>query len=159
MPPAPDHFSRCSDINRRGPARLDELPVVEELSASQFRERMSDPEMVVLDTRSYHAYATVSTSLAPGISISMATFPPLPAGFCPLTKGCCRWRMTTTRRWKPSPGPAGLGWIALWVTWTAAWAVEGYGTRGVQLLSARDFHEMIAGADDFVLVDVRAPQE
>ena len=57
MPPAPDHFSRCSDINRHGPARLDELLAVEELSASRFKERMSDPGALVLDTRSYHAYA------------------------------------------------------------------------------------------------------
>jgi len=41
----------------------------------------------------------------------------------------------------------------------AAWAVAGYETRSIQLLSAEDLHEMITGDVDFVLVDVRAPQE
>lgn len=37
MPPAPDHFSRCSDINRQGPALVADLPRMEELRTPQFR--------------------------------------------------------------------------------------------------------------------------
>jgi len=58
MPPAPDHFSRCSDINRRGPTRLAEMPSMEGLSVEQFKKRMDSLNAVVLDTRSYHAFAS-----------------------------------------------------------------------------------------------------
>ena len=57
MPPAPDHFSRCSDVNRQGPALLADLPVLEELRVRQFKRRLDDPGIIVLDTRGYAAFA------------------------------------------------------------------------------------------------------
>jgi rhodanese-related sulfurtransferase len=41
----------------------------------------------------------------------------------------------------------------------AAWAMAGFKTGRIELISAEDLHGMITGADDFVLVDVRAPLE
>ncbi|NLG26393.1 MAG: MBL fold metallo-hydrolase, partial [Chloroflexi bacterium] len=58
MPPAPDHFGRCSDINRRGPALVASLPHLDELGPRSFGERLNDPNTIVLDARSYHAYAS-----------------------------------------------------------------------------------------------------
>ncbi|MFN2299300.1 MAG: MBL fold metallo-hydrolase, partial [Anaerolineales bacterium] len=57
MPPAPDHFSRCSDINRKGPKRIADLPPLEEYDAPRFQRRIQDPRTVVLDTRGYHSFA------------------------------------------------------------------------------------------------------
>ena len=41
----------------------------------------------------------------------------------------------------------------------ASWAMAGFRTGRIDLISAEDLHGMITGADDFVLVDVRAPLE
>jgi hydroxyacylglutathione hydrolase len=161
MPPAPDHFSRCSDINRNGPARLAELPVVEELNTSQFKERMSDSAVVVLDTRSYHAYA--------GQHIPGAWHLDLNGNF-PTFAG---WVLSTDKDVLLVADDYGKALEA--ITWArrvgvdrivgyldggmAAWAVAGFETSSIKLLSAEGLHEMIAGDVDFVLLDVRAPQE
>ena len=58
MPLAPDHFTRLSDVNRLGPARIAELSVMEELTAAQFERRMNAPDVEVLDSRSYLAFGS-----------------------------------------------------------------------------------------------------
>ncbi|MDA3837983.1 MAG: MBL fold metallo-hydrolase [Candidatus Delongbacteria bacterium] len=58
MPPAPDHFSICSDINRKGPALTQDLPSLEELDATAFLEKSKDPDVIILDTRSYDAFGS-----------------------------------------------------------------------------------------------------
>ncbi len=161
MPPAPDHFSRCSDINRHGPARLAELPEVEVLSASQFRERMSDPEVVVLDTRSYHAYAGLHIPGAWHLDLN-GNFPTFAGWVLPTEKdvllvgddyGKALEAITWARR-------VGVDRIVGYLDGgMVAWSAAGYGTRSIKLLSAEDLHEMITGDVDFVLIDVRAPQE
>jgi len=59
MPPAPDYFSRCSEINRHGPVQVADLPRMNESSSDQFKTRITDPKMIVLDTRSYQAFASL----------------------------------------------------------------------------------------------------
>jgi glyoxylase-like metal-dependent hydrolase (beta-lactamase superfamily II)/rhodanese-related sulfurtransferase len=56
MPPAPDHFSRCSDINRQGPQRLTELPDLEAISASEFSQKIKSSQTQVIDVRPLAAY-------------------------------------------------------------------------------------------------------
>ncbi|MBN1668162.1 MAG: MBL fold metallo-hydrolase [Anaerolineales bacterium] len=161
MPPAPDHFSRCSDINRHGPARLAELPVVEELSASQFKERMSDPAVLVLDIRSYHAYAGQHIPGAWHLDLN-GNFPTFAGWVLPTDKdvllvaddyGKALEAITWARR-------VGVDRIVGYLDGgMVAWAVAGLKTRSTKLLSAEDLHDMIAGDFDFVLLDVRAPLE
>jgi len=55
MPPVPDHFKRCSNINRNGAPLISELPVPEPLSLEQFEELMDG--RLVVDLRSYIAWA------------------------------------------------------------------------------------------------------
>ena len=54
MPDAPDHFSRCTNVNRRGPVRVKELPAPKALNNIQFREKMKDA--IVLDVRSFESF-------------------------------------------------------------------------------------------------------
>lgn len=56
MPEAPDHFSRCSEINRKGPPLIKELPPWVPFEPEQFQQKAADPEVIVLDTRSYEAF-------------------------------------------------------------------------------------------------------
>jgi rhodanese-related sulfurtransferase len=55
MPEAPDHFSRCSDINRRGPVMLSELRLPKPLSPAEVN-RLSKEGATVLDGRDYLAF-------------------------------------------------------------------------------------------------------
>jgi len=55
MPEAPDHFARCSDINRKGPAKLGDLPLPRPLSAVEVEQRVQKGE-IVLDGRDFLAF-------------------------------------------------------------------------------------------------------
>jgi glyoxylase-like metal-dependent hydrolase (beta-lactamase superfamily II) len=54
MPSAPDHFSRCTEINRKGPELLKKLHIPEALNNDAFRNKMRDA--VVLDVRSFESF-------------------------------------------------------------------------------------------------------
>ncbi|HPD16217.1 MAG TPA: rhodanese-like domain-containing protein [Planctomycetota bacterium] len=55
MPEAPDHFARCSDINRRGPALVAELSAPKPLSPAEV-QALSSQGHVVLDARDYASF-------------------------------------------------------------------------------------------------------
>ena len=56
MPPAPDHFSRCSAINGQGPALVSGLPKAKALQGIEFFQKGQSAEYVVIDTRTYDAF-------------------------------------------------------------------------------------------------------
>jgi hydroxyacylglutathione hydrolase len=55
MPEAPDHFSRCSDINRKGPAKPGDLAASRPLSAAEVHQ-WTQKGGVVLDGRDFLAF-------------------------------------------------------------------------------------------------------
>lgn len=161
MPPAPDHFSRCSDINRDGPAPLAGLPALEELRPAQFRERMDDPGVEVVDVRSYIAFAG---SHVPGAwSLDLAgNFPTFAGWVLPADKELLfiakdHRDATAAALWARRVGldrTAGYLYGGM-----AAWATAGYNTSDVHMVSAQDLHDTVTGTSSIVLVDVRAPLE
>jgi hydroxyacylglutathione hydrolase len=56
MPAAPDHFQRCSEINRAGPAPMRSLMQPVQMEPETVYERMRS-DALVLDTRSYPAFS------------------------------------------------------------------------------------------------------
>jgi len=56
MPEAPDHFSRCSDINRKGPTLVKNLPPLAPLDPSSFSKMTQEKNAIILDIRSYEAF-------------------------------------------------------------------------------------------------------
>lgn len=56
MPAAPDHFARCSEINRTGPALKKNLPPVAPLSPEAVAAAAAEGTLV-LDVRPYHSFA------------------------------------------------------------------------------------------------------
>jgi glyoxylase-like metal-dependent hydrolase (beta-lactamase superfamily II)/rhodanese-related sulfurtransferase len=56
MPEAPDHFSRCSDINRKGPALIKDLPCLAPFDPVPFHQRAKEKNTIVLDIRPYEAF-------------------------------------------------------------------------------------------------------
>jgi len=55
MPEAPDHFARCSDINRKGPALVADMPPLRPLSPREARA-LIDQGHIVLDARDYASF-------------------------------------------------------------------------------------------------------
>jgi len=56
LTPAPRYYSRMKEINAAGPPLLNGLPEIEPLSAEEFRDRMDDPDTVMVDTRTMAAF-------------------------------------------------------------------------------------------------------
>lgn len=56
MPEAPDHFSRCSEVNRKGPAMVRSLPTLIPFDPVSFSKKAQEKEMLVLDIRPYEAF-------------------------------------------------------------------------------------------------------
>ncbi|MGC9434880.1 MAG: MBL fold metallo-hydrolase [Methanomicrobiales archaeon] len=56
MPPAPDHFGRCTEINRQGPALIRDLPSPDALRPGEFQRVAEEESTIVVDTRSYTAF-------------------------------------------------------------------------------------------------------
>ncbi|MDH7592863.1 MAG: rhodanese-like domain-containing protein [Methanomicrobiales archaeon] len=57
MPAAPDHFARCSEINRRGPLLMRDMKPPVAMEPVTFMRCMQGGDAVVLDTRSYPAFS------------------------------------------------------------------------------------------------------
>jgi hydroxyacylglutathione hydrolase len=161
MPPAPDHFGRCSDINRDGPAVLAELPALEELRPAQFRKRMADADVEVVDVRTYTAFASLHVPGAWHLDLN-GNFPTFAGWVLPTDKQFLLVAddysdALTATLWARRVGVDHIaGYLAGGM---AAWATAGLRTSDIHLVSAEDLHDRVTGTSNIVLVDVRAPLE
>lgn len=75
MPEAPDHFSRCSELNRRGAMPVSKLKTPAAYSPEEFLER-SQNGYIVVDTRDQFAFgsAHVPGAYALSLRLNFATF-------------------------------------------------------------------------------------
>lgn len=161
MPPAPDHFGRCSEVNRQGPTRLADLPQMEKLSVDKFKKQIDRPDTVVLDTRSYHAFASQHISGAWHIDLNL-NFPTFAGWVLPTDKDILLvvedyQKALEANIWARRVGVDRM--VGYLEGGMIAWAMAGYKTSHIELISVEDLHEMITGGGNFILVDVRAPQE
>jgi len=161
MPPAPDHFSRCSAINCKGPTLLSDMPEMKELSPEAFKKMIDEGNVAVVDTRSYLAFGSqhIPGSWSLDFNGNLPTF----AGWVlPLDKDLLVVsnsfeEANKTNMWLRRVGQDRI--VGYLDGGMAAWAVKGYKTNYVNQISAEDLHDMVVGTSEFVLLDVRAPQE
>jgi len=160
MPPAPDHFSRCSEVNRLGPALLSTLARPVPLEPAAFLRAVSEGNSFVLDVRRYDAF---SAQHVPGAwSIDFTGNLPTFAG------------------WVTPPGrdvllvatdPEEAREAAVWLRRVgldrvsgylrggmSSWAANGLETAGMGLVSVRQANAA-ASAGTKRILDVRAPSE
>jgi len=57
MPSPPDHFARCSEINRKGPVLMKNLPAVTPIEPKAFFDTIRSNDATLLDVRSYPAFS------------------------------------------------------------------------------------------------------
>jgi len=57
MPAAPDHFARCTEINRDGPVLLQDTMATKPLGAEEVAAAIEEEGWSVIDVRTYHSFA------------------------------------------------------------------------------------------------------
>jgi hydroxyacylglutathione hydrolase len=161
MPSAPDHFSRCSDINRKGPDLVADLPTMEELSAIQFKQRIQDSNILVLDTRGYHSFGSQHIPGAWHLDLN-GNIPTFAGWVLPTDKDILLvaddyQKALEANTWARRVGVDRI--VGYLDGGMIAWAVAGLRTSHIELISAEELHDMVTGEANFVLLDVRAPLE
>ena len=161
MPPAPDHFGRCSDINRKGPALVSQLPRMQELNAEAFKEMIEKENVAVVDTRSYLAFGSqhIHGSWSLDFNGNLPTFAGwvLPVDKDLLVVSDSFREAEKTNVWLRRVGQDRI--VGYLDGGMAGWVTKGYKTNHITQISAEDLHDRITGSEKFVLLDVRATQE
>lgn len=162
MPAAPDHFSRCSRVNGKGPVPLDELPPPLALSPEAFNKRLSDPGVQVLDVRDTNAFGGNHIKGATHIDLggNFATFagwvlpPDREILLVADRSGDVDMALTWLRR-------VGLDQVAGTLEGSMfAWTKAGLPTGHVSQISPFELPELASAAGNPVtIVDVRSPSE
>ena len=161
MPPAPDHFSRCSGINRDGPALVENLPSLAAIPALEFQNRVKSKDIIVLDVRNYDAYAGhhIQCSYHNDLNGNFATFAGwiIPPDRDILLVADDLQQAVEANVWLRKVGlDHTVGYLDGGMV---SWVKAGLSTSHVGLLSAAELHEKVSGQDQIALVDVRAASE
>ena len=161
MPGAPDHFSRCSNINRLGPARAEDLTVIEAMDPKPFHNMAKQNDTIVLDVRSYGAFGGHHVNGAYSIDMggNIATFsgwllpPDKQILLVTENEAQANAAVVWLRR-------VGLDNVAGYLEGGMfEWATSGLPTQHVPQLSVEELHMLGAGTKEMVVVDVRATSE
>lgn len=161
MPAAPDHFGRCSEVNREGPKLVSAMPDLERLGPGEFRERCAARGVIVLDVRNYDAYS--SQHIANVTSVPLAGNFPTFAGW--VLPENARILLVADDRAQARDAVAWLRRVGLdraagyLEGGMFEWARAGYPTAHVAVLSAEEVHAAAVGDEPIALLDVRAPSE
>lgn len=161
MPAAPDHFSRCSDINRRGPALVRTLPTPEPLAPKHFREKMAEEGILALDIRGYTAFSGQHVPGAYHIDMggNFSTFagwvlPPDRKILLVTNDGAEAAEAAVLLR------RVGVDQVVGYLEGGMfEWAKAGFASDHVPLLSAPELQQRITCGDGLTLVDVRSAGE
>ena len=161
MPEAPDHFSRCSDINRKGPTLVKDLPPFVPMDPPIFSKKATEMNTVILDIRSFEAFG--GQHIAGAYHIDFAG------------------NFATFAGWVLPPGdnillvannPEQAGEAVVWLRRVGldrvigfldggmfAWANAGFPMEHVAQFSAEDLKKRITSGPAVTLVDLRAKRE
>jgi len=161
MPAAPDHFSRCSEINRKGPALIKSLSLLLPIDPITFKNKAEKRSTVVLDTRSYEAFGGQHIPRAYHID-SGGNFATFAGWIIPPDKNIL---LVSESMEQAEEAVIWLRRVGLDNTIgfldgkMHAWVNEGLPTNHVNQLSAEELHNRITKSEGGILVDVRAPSE
>lgn len=161
MPEAPDHFSRCSAINGKGPQLTGKLPALMALEPLRFKKMSERKDTIVVDFRSYEAFGGqhIPGSYHIDMGGNFATF----SGWVlPPDKDI----LIVAESLEQAQG------IALWLRRVGLdravgfldggmyeWAKEGLSMDHVPQLTVKELHKMTTKGKSMILCDVRAKGE
>ncbi len=161
MPEAPDHFSRCSEINRKGPHLVEELPTMTPLNPLSFIEKTRSGQTSILDIRSYDAFG--GQHIAGTYHIDAAgNFSTYSGWVLPPENDLI---IVSTTHEQAQEAVIALRRVGLDRTvgyldgGMFEWAKSGLPADHVNQLSALELHKKMADGSPLTLVDVRAKTE
>jgi len=160
MPPAPDHFARCSDINRKGPALVRTLPPLRAMKPAEFHERMKDAETIVVSIRNYATFGGqhIPDSYHIDMGGNFSTFAgwvlPPDRDILLVAEGPAQAREAVIQLRRVGLDRT-IGYLE---GGTHAWVTAGYTTDHIHQLSPSEVHKKIKDPDT-VLLDVRSRDE
>jgi hydroxyacylglutathione hydrolase len=160
MPEAPDHFSRCSDINRKGPVRLSEVGMPKPLSPAEFNQ-LAKEGATILDGRDYLAFGGAHIPMAWNIDMS-GNFQTFSGWMLPPDKPIVLVLEGETRVMEASTMLRRVGFdrIAGWLEGGMhAWSVGGFPTEHVRQISVRELAELSKQKPSPMVLDVRGKLE
>ena len=161
MPLAPDHFSRCSEINRRGPAVVADLPPMEAWKPEVFVRKAKATNALVLDIRSFEAFGGqhIPGSVALDTGGNFSTFagwvlpPRADIALVAEDRTQAEEAAVCLRR-------VGVDRIKAFLDGGIfAWLKAGLPGDRVSQISVRELRDMIGKKERFTLVDVRSANE
>jgi hydroxyacylglutathione hydrolase len=161
MPPAPDHFSRCSAINGKGPALVSSLPAPEEMEPVRFAREAQKKDSVVLDIRPYAAFG--GQHIAGSYHIDYGgNFPTFAGWVIPEDKNILlvvpeAVQVSEVLDWLRRVGMDRVSGVL--VGSMHAWAAAGLVANHLRQLSATELHRMLSDGEGLALADVRARGE
>lgn len=157
MPSAPDHFSRCTVINARGPALVDSLPFPRLMAPLEFRDAAAQDTTVVLDARPYESFGAQHIEGAYSIDLDL-NFPVFAGWVIPPDKDILLVvnsfeQVRESVEWLRRVGlDRTVGFLDGGMP---AWALAGLPTRHVPQLSAIEFHDVLTTDKEMRVLDVR----
>lgn len=161
MPPAPDHFNRCSDINRQGPALLSDLPVLEKINIEVAKKMLNKDKTCILDTRDYLAFGSQHLQNAWHLDLN-GNFPTFAGWVLPIDKDILiiaddAQKAKASNIWARRVGVDRIigyleGGIKYWIT-------KGLNTKSIRQISPKRLYDLIINEPNFTLLDVRASAE
>lgn len=160
MPPAPDHFSRCSEINGSGPELLSGMNPPRALEPGDFAAA-AGREALVVDTRDYGCFsgAHLPGSLFIGLGGNFATFAGwlLPPDRDVLLVADGEQAVTESVAWLRR---VGIDRVAGFLDGGAAgWARSGRPVSRLRQLGADGLQRLMEANEPLQLIDVRSPGE
>lgn len=161
MPEAPDHFGRCSAINREGPALIDELPYLEDMDPRRFGDVLGSSDAIVLDTREYDSFGGQHILGAYNIDLG-SNFSTFAGWLLPPDKDILlvAYGEEEAHEAAIQLRRVGLDRAVGYLKGNMfVWAMAGLPTGHVGQLSIDELHEMTTSDRMMVLVDVRSPTE
>jgi hydroxyacylglutathione hydrolase len=161
MPEAPDHFSRCSETNRKGPALVRSLPAARPLDPASFSSRAGSADAVVLDIRSYEAFGgqhvvgSCHIDLAGNFSTFAGWILPPAAEILLVTESPDQVEKATVLLRRVGHDRI-TGYLEGGMF---EWAKAGFPLGHVPQISAQELGEMMCGSEPLTLLDVRSGRE
>ena len=161
MPQAPDHFQRCSEINRCGPLTLIGKPLPPSLSPEEFKDLSERNGTVVVDIRSCDAF---SSQHIPG-SINISTLGNFPTFAGWLLNPDKEILFVAESREQALEAVKELSMVGehrvagYLPGGLFNWAMKGFPGKGFQQIFAEELRSMLNSSEEFILVDARGPGE
>jgi len=161
MPGAPDHFSRCSAVNGKGPALVSKSPILLAMPPQAFARKAKKPNTIVLDIRNYEAFGGQHVPRAFHVDFggNFATFAGwiLPPDKDILLVAASPQQASDANVWLKRVGLDRV--VGFLEGGMFAWAKDGLPMEHIYQIGAVELHDMINKQRGLALVDVRAVAE